>query len=73
MSQTRIVRHQDYELHCSVSSLDSGRYVASLVVCKQIWPTRPRTIDVPRGDYLSEESALDAAQSQGIEWIRDYG
>jgi hypothetical protein len=44
-----------------------------LTVCKQVWPTRPREIAVPRGDYLSAQSAIDAAHAQGIEWIRDYG
>lgn len=73
MPSTRIIRHQDYELTCSASALDSGRFVAGLVVCKQIWPTRPRTIEMRRADYLSAETALDAAQSQGVDWIRDYG
>ena len=73
MGITRNFRHQDYELICSASALDSGRFVPGLVVCKQIWPTRPRTIEMRRGDFASEDSALDAAHNQGIEWIRDYG
>jgi hypothetical protein len=73
MQTTRIVRHQDYELTCSANLLDSGRFVPGLVVSKQVWPTRPRTIDMRRGDFVTEESALDAAQRQGIDWIRDYG
>jgi hypothetical protein len=73
MQSTRVIRHQDYELTCSASALDSGKFVPSLVVCKQVWPTRPRTIEIRRGDYLTEETALDAAQSQGVDWIRDYG
>ena len=73
MQTTRIVHHREYELTCSASALDSGKFVPGLVVCKQIWPTRPRTIEMLRGDFLTEETALDAAQSQGVAWIRDYG
>lgn len=73
MPSTRIVRHQDYELTCSASTMDNGRFAAGLVVCKQIWPTRPRNIEMRRVDYPTAETALDAAQSQGVDWIRDYG
>ena len=73
MQTTRIVRHHDYEMTCSAIVQDSGRFVPGLTVCKQVWPTRPRTIEMRRGDFTTEETALDAAQSQGIDWIRDYG
>jgi len=73
MSTNKTFRHQDYELHCSANTLDSGRFVPGLVVSKQVWPTRPRTIEMQRGDYLTEETAIDAAHTQGIEWILNYG
>jgi len=73
MGTSRIFRHQDYELHCSAKALDSGKFVPELIVSKQVWPTRPRTIEVRRGDYPTEESAIEAAHSQGVEWIVNYG
>jgi len=73
MDATRIVRHQAYEMVCSATPLDGGRFAPTLVLSKQVWPRRPRVIAVPRGDYLSPEVAIDAAQSQGVEWIRNYG
>jgi hypothetical protein len=73
MVVTRLFRHQDYELQCSATGVDSGRFVPSLVVSRQSWPRRPRVIAVQRGEHRSEETAIDAAHAQGIEWIRDYG
>lgn len=73
MEATRTFRHQDYELVCSAKAVDSGRFAPSLVVHKQVWPTRPRIIDVQRGDHRSEETAIEAAHAQGIEWVQNYG
>ena len=73
MEATRTFRHQDYELVCSAKAVDSGRFAPSLVVHKQVWPTRPREIAVERGEYTSEQTAIDAAYAQGIEWIANYG
>jgi hypothetical protein len=73
MVATRIFRHQDYELLCSAKAVDSGKFAPALVVSKQVWPTRPREIAVRRGDYMTEETAIDAAYAQGIEWILNYG
>jgi hypothetical protein len=73
MDATRTFRHQDYELLCSAKVIDSGRYTAALVVCKQVWPTRPRVIAMRRGDYLTQELAIDAARVQGVQWILNYG
>ncbi len=58
---------------CSATAVESGKFVPVLVLAKQAWPRRPRVIDVPRGDYVSEEIAIDAAYSQGVEWVRNYG
>ena len=73
MGATKTFRHQDYELLCSARPVDGGKFAPGLVVCKQVWPTRPREIAVQRGDYATEEFAIDAAHSQGVEWIRNYG
>jgi len=73
MGSVRTFRHKDYELLCGANPLDNGRFAPALIVSKQVWPSRPRQIAVERGNYLTEELAIDAAYTQGIEWIRDYG
>ena len=73
MQASKTFRHLDYELVCSAKSADNGKYVPALVVCKQVWPTRPREIAVQRGEHVTEQSAIDAAFMQGIEWIQNYG
>ena len=73
MDAVRIVRRQAYELICSAKPVDGGKFAPSLVVSKQLWPRRPRVIDVPRGNYLSAEVAIDAAESQGVEWVQNFG
>ena len=73
VNATKIFRHQNYELICSAKAVDSGRFTPILTVSKQVWPTRPREIAVERGDYQSEEAAIDAAHTQGIAWISNYG
>jgi hypothetical protein len=70
---TRTLRHKDYEVVCTATAIDGGKFVPSIIVSRQIWPSRPRNIAIARGDYSSEESALDAAQAQGIEWVVNYG
>jgi hypothetical protein len=73
MSLSKTFLHQDYEFQCSAQPVDSGKFAPGLVVSKQVWPTRPRTIAVQRGDHVSEATAIDAAFAQGVEWVRDYG
>lgn len=73
MGASQTFRHQDYELICSAKAVDSGRFAPMLTVSKQVWPTRPREIAVQRGEYTTEQSAIDAAYAQGIEWIAHYG
>jgi len=53
--------------------VDAGRFAPNLIVSKQVWPTRPREIAVPRGQYTSPDTAIDAAYSEGLAWIRNYG
>lgn len=73
MHATRVVRHQAYELVCSAMPVDGGKFTPTLVLSKQVWPRRPRVIAVPRGEYLTEEIAIDAAYARGVEWIQNYG
>jgi hypothetical protein len=73
MGATRVFRHQDYELQCSATPVDGGKFAPALVVSRQVWPSRPRVIALLRGNHFSEETAIDAAYTQGLEWIRVYG
>ena len=73
MNTSRVFRHENYELVCSASAADNGEFVPSVVLSKQIWPTRPRVVAVARGHHATEETAIDAARAQGIEWIVNYG
>lgn len=73
MDETRVFRHETYELHCSAVAVDGGRFVPSAVVTKQIWPTRPRNIAMRGGHYADREAAIEAARLQSIEWIVAYG
>ena len=73
MAATQIFRHQDYELVCGAKAVDSGKFAPTLVVSKQVWPTRPRVIALQRADYLTEDSAIDAAYNQGVEWVTNFG
>lgn len=73
MDITKTFMHKDYELLCGAKVVDDGRFAPTLVLSKQAWPTRPRTIAVQRGDYATPETAIDAAHAQGIEWVLNYG
>ncbi len=73
MGATKVFRHENYELHCSASVIGNGEFLPAVVVIKQIWPTRPRNIAVRSDRYLTEEIAIEAARTQGIEWIVSYG
>ena len=73
MSEPMTVQYRGYELVCHGRALDGGRFVPTLVVSKQIWPTRPRSIDVPPGDYKTLQTAIEAAHAKGVEWVEHYG
>ena len=40
---------------------------------QDVWPTRPRVIVMQRGDFETEEIAIDAAHTQGVEWVANFG
>jgi len=73
MNETRIFRHQDYELACTAEVTDDGRFKPALIVSRQVWPSRPRTIALERGAHDSADHAIEAAHAQGLEWIRNFG
>ncbi len=73
MSATRIFHVKDYELSCSAAASAKGGFEPALVICRQAWPKRPRTIAVERGTHASAESAIESAHAQGIEWVANYG
>ena len=53
MDTTRVFKWQNYELLCSAKPVDAGRFAPNLIISKQVWPTRPREIAVPRGQHTS--------------------
>ena len=73
MSVSKTFKHQNYELLCSAKALDSGKFAPALVVAKQAWPSRPRTIAVRGDDCPTEDSAITSAYDQGVEWVLNYG
>lgn len=73
MNEPMTVQYRGYELLCHARPVDGGRFAPTLVVSKQTWPTRPRSIDVPRGDHKTPQTAIEAAHAVGIEWVQNYG
>ena len=73
MSEPLLIQYRGYELACQARKVDGGRFVPALVVSKQTWPARPRTIDVGSGDYDTPETAMKAAHAKGVEWVENYG
>lgn len=73
MNATRSFRHENYELVCSAKAIDRGKFLPTLFIAKHVWPTRPREIAVLRGDHTTEQSAIEAAYRQGLDWVLNYG
>jgi hypothetical protein len=73
MIATQAFRHKDYELTCGARAIDNGRFEPTLIVAKQAWPRRPRTIAVHRGQHLTPDVAIQAAHAQGLEWVNNFG
>lgn len=73
MISTQAVRHQNYDMLCGAIADDSGKFQPTLVITKNVWPTRPRTIAVARGVYADQAHAIQAAHAQGLAWIANYG
>jgi hypothetical protein len=73
MDVSKTFRHHGYDLFCGTQAVDSGKFAPTLVVCKQVWPTRPRVIAIDRGDHSTEATAIDAAYAKGVEWVLNFG
>ena len=73
VTTTKAFTHLNYELLCGASAVDGGRFAPSLVVAKQVWPTRAKTIDVPRSIHATADGAIDAAFARGVEWVSKFG
>lgn len=73
MGTSKTFQHADYELICSAQALDNGKFAPALVVSRQRWPRRPRTISVRSEACLTEDEAIGIAHAQGIDWVQNYG
>ena len=73
MIETQTIQLKDCELTCSAQATDNARFKPMLVVSRKIWPGRPRTIAVRRGGHPSAEVAIEAARTQGFEWVTNFG
>ncbi|MDE1947099.1 MAG: hypothetical protein KGL43_14270 [Burkholderiales bacterium] len=73
MMATQVFKHHEYDMQCGAQAVDGGKFQPTLVISKNVWPTRPRTIAVRRGNFLTQEVAIASAQAQGLEWIAEYG
>jgi hypothetical protein len=72
-TESKVLAFQTYALECSARGMDGGKFAPVLVVTKQLWPSRPRKIEVARGNYADEGSAILAAHRAGIEWVTNFG
>lgn len=70
---TQTFQHQNYELRCCAKQLDSGRFQPHVIVCKQVWQSRPRDIALERASFENEQEAIEAAKAGGLLWIENYG
>ncbi|MFM2119991.1 MAG: hypothetical protein RL722_1459 [Pseudomonadota bacterium] len=62
-----------YEMRCGARELDTGKFEPTLVITRQVWPTRARVIAVARGDHAEAATAIDAARDAGRLWMANYG
>ena len=73
MIASQTFRVQKYRLTCSALATANGRFEPALVISKDAWPSRPRTIAMRRGAHLSAELAIESAHAQGLEWVANCG
>ena len=73
MSTPKTFRLKHYELICGAKQVDNGKFVPTLVISSNTWPSRPRTIAIQPGHFLSEDVAIESAHAQGLEWIANFG
>lgn len=73
MIATQTFRLEHYELTCSAQACDNGTFQPALVISKNVWPSRPRTIAVRRDRHPTADVAIESAHAQGLEWVRNFG
>ncbi len=73
MEEAKSFQHKDYELLCGAKTLDRGRFAPTLFISKQSWPRRRRQIALAPGDFPSTHTAINAAFTQGVDWVLNYG
>jgi hypothetical protein len=72
VSQTNTFHHAKFQLVCGARPLQRGRFAPTLVISRQAWPTRPRSIDMSPASYPSEHTAIGAAYAHGLSWIDSF-
>lgn len=70
---TQTFRFEHYDLRCSAQACDNGMFRPALVVSKNVWPSRPRTIAMRRDRHPTADVAIESARTQGLEWVRNFG
>jgi hypothetical protein len=73
MLNSKTFRIKNYELTCSARASESGGFEPALVIAKRDWPARPCKIKTRHGAHSTAQTAIEAALSQGIEWIINFG
>ena len=73
MEEAKSFQHKDYDLLCGAKTLDRGRFAPTLFISKQGWPRRRRQIALAPGDFPSAQTAIDAAFTQGVDWVLNFG
>jgi hypothetical protein len=73
MSASETTSFKDYDLVCGARAADHGMFAPTLVVSRRTWPSRPRIIALTRGSFATEAEAIEAARTQGVQWVTDFG
>jgi hypothetical protein len=73
MNPPMMFEHRDYDLACSVSVLDGGKYAPVVVATAKAWPRRARSLAIRPATFDTEDEALAAARAQATAWVDNYG
>jgi len=71
--EAQTFRSERYDLVCSAQACDNGMFRSVLVISKNVWPSRPRTIAVRAERHSSADIAIESAHAQGLEWVKNFG